>query len=91
MTHCIDEKNVTREYDKKVEVSNLRPSNDGRNDMKSSTQDETEGKLHKVKGSIKEIAGKVTDNPKLERKGKAEKTAGKVQQKIGQVKKVLGK
>jgi uncharacterized protein YjbJ (UPF0337 family) len=59
--------------------------------MKSSTQDETEGKLHKVKGSIKEIAGKATRNRKLERKGKAEKAAGKVQEKIGQVKKVLGK
>ena len=59
--------------------------------MKSSTRDEAEGKLHKVKGSIKEIAGKVTDDSKLERKGRAEKNAGKVQEKIGQVKKVLGK
>jgi uncharacterized protein YjbJ (UPF0337 family) len=59
--------------------------------MKSSTQDEAEGKLHKVKGSIKEIAGKVTGDRKLERKGKAEKATGKVQEKIGQVKKVLGK
>jgi len=65
--------------------------NDGRNDVKSSRQDETEGKLHKVKGSIKEIAGKVTKNRKLERKGKAEKTAGKIQEKVGQVKKVFGK
>lgn len=59
--------------------------------MKSSKQDEAEGKLHRVKGSIKEIAGKVTDNPKLERKGKNENTKGKVQEKVGQVKKVFGK
>jgi uncharacterized protein YjbJ (UPF0337 family) len=37
------------------------------------------------------MAGKVTDNPTLEAKGKTEKIAGKVQEKIGQVKKVLGK
>ena len=37
------------------------------------------------------MAGKITDNPKLEAKGKAEKIAGKVQEKIGQVKKILGK
>ena len=37
------------------------------------------------------MAGKITDDPKLEAKGKAEKIAGKVQEKIGQVKKVLGK
>jgi uncharacterized protein YjbJ (UPF0337 family) len=59
--------------------------------MKSSSQDDREGKLHKVKGSIREIAGKATGNSKLERKGKAEKRAGGVQEKIGQVKKVLGR
>jgi uncharacterized protein YjbJ (UPF0337 family) len=37
------------------------------------------------------LAGKITDNPKLEAKGKAEKIAGKVQEKVGQVKKVMGK
>ena len=36
------------------------------------------------------MIGKITDNPKLEAKGSAEKVAGKVQEKIGQVKKVLG-
>jgi uncharacterized protein YjbJ (UPF0337 family) len=91
VTHCIDEKNVTRKYDEEVKVPDLRPKNDGRNEVKSSTQDEAEGKLHKVKGSIKEIAGKVTKNRKLVRKGKAEKAAGEVQEKIGQVKKVFGK
>lgn len=59
--------------------------------MKSSTKDMAEGKLHEVKGAVKEIAGKITDNPKLEANGKLEKIAGKVQEKIGDVKKVLGK
>jgi uncharacterized protein YjbJ (UPF0337 family) len=44
-----------------------------------------------MKGKIKEVAGKLGDNPKLEAEGKAEKTAGKVQEKVGQVKKALGK
>ena len=38
--------------------------------MKSSMRDEAEGKWHKVKGKIKEIAGKVTMNPELEAEGK---------------------
>jgi len=59
--------------------------------MKSSTKDQAEGEFHKVKGKIKEVAGKISDNPKLEAEGKAEKITGKVQEKVGQVKKVLGK
>ena len=59
--------------------------------MKSSIRDKTEGKFHEAKGKIKEMAGKITHNPKLEAKGKAERITGKVQEKIGQVKKVLGK
>ena len=59
--------------------------------MKSSIRDKTEGTFHEVKGKVKEIAGKLSDNPKLEAKGKGKKIAGKVQEKIGQVKKVWGK
>ena len=59
--------------------------------MKSSTKDQAEGAIHGLKGKAKEIAGKVTDNPKLEAEGTGEKIAGKVQEKIGQVKKVFGK
>jgi uncharacterized protein YjbJ (UPF0337 family) len=58
--------------------------------MKSSTRDKAEGKLHEVKGKVKEVAGKLTDNPKLEAEGAGEKLAGKVQGEIGQIKKVLG-
>ena len=58
--------------------------------MKSSIRDKAEGKFHKVKGKVKEIAGELSDNPKLEAEGVGEKIAGKVQEKIGRVKKVLG-
>ena len=54
-------------------------------------KDKVKGTFHEAKGKAKEMAGKITDDPKLEAKGKAEKIAGKVQEKIGQVKKVLGK
>jgi uncharacterized protein YjbJ (UPF0337 family) len=62
-----------------------------RNTMKSSTKDQVEGTFHQVKGKVKEVAGELSDNPKLEAEGTAEKIAGKVQEKIGQVKKVWEK
>jgi uncharacterized protein YjbJ (UPF0337 family) len=59
--------------------------------MKSSTTDQIKGKLHEVKGAVKEKAGKLTNDPDLETEGQAEKIAGKVQRKVGQIEKVLEK
>ena len=59
--------------------------------MKSSTGDEAEGKLHQMKGKIKEIAGKVILDSDLEAEGKKENKPAKVQEKIGDIKKVVGK
>ena len=59
--------------------------------MKSSIRDKAEGTFHEVKGKVKEVAGELSDNPKLEAEGINEKIAGKVQKKIGQVKKAFGK
>lgn len=59
--------------------------------MKSSTKDQAEGTFHQVKGKLREIAGELSDNPKLEAEGTAEKMAGKVQEKVGEIKKVFGK
>ena len=59
--------------------------------MKSSTRDQVESKVHKIKGEIKETAGELLDNPKLEAEGAAEIIVGKVQEKTGQIKKVFGK
>jgi len=58
--------------------------------MKSSTKDNAEGKFHQMKGAVKEAAGDLTDNPKLKTEGINEKLDGKIQEKVGQVKKVLG-
>ena len=62
-----------------------------RNTMRSSIRDKAEGTFHEVKGKVKEVSGKLSDNPELEAEGADEKIAGKFQEKIGQVKKVLGK
>jgi uncharacterized protein YjbJ (UPF0337 family) len=59
--------------------------------MKSGDRDKAEGTFHQVKGKAKEVAGKLSDNPKLDGEGTVEKLVGKVQKKIGQVKKVFGK
>ena len=59
--------------------------------MKPSTQDQTEGALHELKGKVKEKLGQVTKNPNLAAQGQDEKLAGKVQQKVGQIEKVFEK
>jgi len=59
--------------------------------MKSSTQDKSEGKWHQLKGKIKQVTGKAVGNRDLEAEGKAENTDGKVQEKVGQIKDVVGK
>jgi uncharacterized protein YjbJ (UPF0337 family) len=43
-----------------------------------------------LKGKVKEKAGQLMNDPDLEAKGLAEKIAGKIQKKVGQVEKVLG-
>jgi uncharacterized protein YjbJ (UPF0337 family) len=58
--------------------------------MKPSTQDRTEGKLHEVKGKVKEEIGKAANDPDLEVSGNVEKNVGKVQNLIGRAEKALG-
>jgi uncharacterized protein YjbJ (UPF0337 family) len=59
--------------------------------MKPSTKDEIAGRVHEVKGTIKEKVGELTNDPDLEGEGIGEKIAGKIQKKIGQVEKVVEK
>jgi uncharacterized protein YjbJ (UPF0337 family) len=46
-------------------------------------KDRVEGALHQAKGAVKEGAGKLVGDKRTEAEGKAEKTAGKVQNTIG--------
>jgi uncharacterized protein YjbJ (UPF0337 family) len=59
--------------------------------MNESTKDKIKGTAHDVKGTIKEKVGRATNDPNLEDEGTAEKVAGKVQKKAGDVEKVFGK
>jgi uncharacterized protein YjbJ (UPF0337 family) len=49
-------------------------------------KDRIEGAMQSAKGTIKEMAGKVTGDTKLEAEGKMDKAAGKVQNTVGGVK-----
>jgi uncharacterized protein YjbJ (UPF0337 family) len=58
--------------------------------MKPSTDDKATGKLHEVKGAIRQKAGEITNNPDLAANGNAEKNAGKAQHFVGKVEKAVG-
>jgi uncharacterized protein YjbJ (UPF0337 family) len=49
-------------------------------------KDRIEGSAKQAKGAIKEVAGKVTGDAKLETEGKSDKVAGKVQNAVGGLK-----
>ena len=48
-----------------------------------------DNKAEQAKGKIKEVAGKVTGDAKLETEGKSDKAAGKVQNAVGGLKDTL--
>lgn len=49
-------------------------------------KDRIEGSAQQAKGKVKEVAGKVTGDSKLETEGKADQVAGKVKNTIGGLK-----
>lgn len=51
----------------------------------SINKDRVEGRLRETEGKIKEMAGKVTGDEKLEVKGKVQGIAGEAQAKFGDV------
>jgi uncharacterized protein YjbJ (UPF0337 family) len=59
--------------------------------MSLSTNDRIEGKMHEVKGKVKEMAGQAVGNPDLESEGQVENLAGKIQHKVGQIEEVFEK
>ncbi|HEY5363395.1 MAG TPA: CsbD family protein [Aestuariivirga sp.] len=52
-------------------------------------KDRLKGSATNAKGSIKEAAGKITGDAKLQADGKADKTAGQIQNAVGGVKDAL--
>ncbi len=89
--HCLAGLLLPENHHLKINSPTFKPKSYRRNTMKTSTKDQAEGKFHNIKGKLKEAAGKLSDNPKLEAEGTGEKIAGKVQEKIGQFKRVLEK
>ena len=59
-------------------VPSVKPNSVGKNTMKPNTKDQAEGNFHKAKGKLKEIAGKLSMNPKLEAEAKTKREPGKV-------------
>jgi len=58
--------------------------------MKPSTEDQTAGTVHQVKGAVKQKIGELTKDPVLEAEGQDEKNTGKVQKWVGKVEKAVG-
>lgn len=52
-------------------------------------KDRIEGAAEQAKGKVKEVAGKIIGDSKLESEGKADQVAGKVQNTIGGIKDTL--
>jgi uncharacterized protein YjbJ (UPF0337 family) len=52
-------------------------------------KDRVEGAFDKAKGAVKDLAGKITGDSKLEAEGKADKASGSVQNAVGGVKDAL--
>jgi uncharacterized protein YjbJ (UPF0337 family) len=52
-------------------------------------KDRVEGSAQQAKGKVKEVAGKVTGDAKLETEGKADQVKGKVQNAVGGMKDAL--
>jgi uncharacterized protein YjbJ (UPF0337 family) len=78
---CLAEIYITS---KAIKEKPNKPEYEGRNKRQYAWGDE-------AKGTVKEKAGQVTNNPKLTDEGQSEKVAGKVQKKVGQIERVLEK
>ena len=50
-------------------------------------KDQVKGRVKETEGKIKEVAGRLVGNEKLEEKGKIQKTVGQAQAAIGDLKK----
>jgi len=53
-------------------VPSVNPSSERRNTLKPGTMDQAEGIFHQMKGTLKEVAAKLGENPKLLTEGKDE-------------------
>ena len=59
--------------------------------MKPSTRDQIAGSVDEVKGKVKEKAGHLVGNTRLEDEGRSQNVAGRIQKKVGQIERVFEK
>jgi uncharacterized protein YjbJ (UPF0337 family) len=59
--------------------------------MESIMKEQTSGALHRLQGKIKEVAGMISDSPKLHPQSAGARIAGKTWPKIGQYNQFWGK
>jgi len=59
--------------------------------MESSMKEKTVGTLHQLKGKIREVAGMISDSPRLHPQSAGDRIAGKAWPKIGQYNQFWGK
>lgn len=59
--------------------------------MKSSRRDRAEGKLLAWKGGLKKMTGEAVGSPSLKTQGQTELAEGRWQQRLAQIKRLLGK
>ena len=52
-------------------------------------KDRIKGSAEQAKGELKEVAGKITGDAKLDSEGKADKAAGKIRNAVGGIKDTL--
>jgi uncharacterized protein YjbJ (UPF0337 family) len=67
------------------------PLSDSKDERKGAAMDKDriKGSAQQAKGKVKEVAGKVTGDAKLENEGKADKAAGKIRNAVGGIKDTL--
>ena len=58
--------------------------------QRKGTENQVEGGIDKVKGRVKDAAGALTDDERLQAEGKIDKAKGKFKEKIGKVQEDLG-
>lgn len=54
------------------------------------SKDEVKGKAKQIKGAIKDKIGEVTNNPRLEAEGEAERLQGQVQETVAKGRRKVG-
>jgi uncharacterized protein YjbJ (UPF0337 family) len=59
--------------------------------MAAGSRKKTEGKADRIKGKVKEVAGRATGNRSLKSKGKRDQAKGKAKEAVGEIQKAAHK